>query len=329
MIINNTYGFSIKILFGKLVFCTRSQRADNNKLMTNVDLQVFFARKKKFLEKIQNYIDQEYIKEENKFKNRDYLEVLYGNGQNCSNKQLRSLDSIFTNNDEHIDLYNEIRKFIDNKEIYSKMNYPYKMSILLHGVPGCGKSSSILAVASKLNRDIEYVNLATTNVSQLMDRININTNGKIFVFEDIDALNSNSFAERDASKSEDGKSAVPPTNQPCVINNGSDGIKVFTLSLSDLLNITDGLLSSDGAICIFTTNHIEKLDAALLRAGRMNKIIKFEYLNSDTANRMIEYHLGHKIDNLKDEIKPAELQEDILNILLRRCNEDILRKYQK
>lgn len=99
--------------------------------------------------------------------------------------------------------------------------------------------------------------------------------------------------------------------------------------MSDLLNITDGLLSSDGSICIFTTNHIEKLDSALLRAGRMNKVIEFTYLNGETASRMIQKYLGFKMNNLKDNIKPAELQEDLLSILLKKKDSSILDKYRK
>ena len=161
-----------------------------------------------------------------------------------------------------------------------------------------------------------------------MDKLNSSTNDKIFVFEDIDALNSNAFKER--APEDDSNEDIPEApNQTCIINNSSDGIKVFSLSLSDLLNITDGLLSSDGSICIFTTNHIEKLDSALLRAGRMNKVIEFTYLNGETASRMIQKYLGFKMNNLKDNIKPAELQEDLLSILLKKKDSRILDKYRK
>lgn len=103
-------------------------------------------------------------------------------------------------------------------------------------------------------------------------------------------------------------------------------------SLSDLLNVTDGLLASDGSICLFTTNHVEKLDPALLRAGRMNKCVKFTALNQQTAAKMIKTNLDWDInpEELKSRIKPAELQEMILHIALRKATrEDLVKKFCK
>ena len=50
----------------------------------------------------------------------------------------------------------------------------------------------------------------------------------------------------------------------------------------------------------------------------MNKIVEFDYMNGNAANRMIEAYLGKeaRLENPKDGIKPAELQEEILNIKL-------------
>jgi chaperone BCS1 len=38
-------------------------------------------------------------------------------------------------------------------------------------------------------------------------------------------------------------------------------------TLSDLLEILDGMIESDGRMIVFTTNHPENLDPALLRPG--------------------------------------------------------------
>lgn len=101
----------------------------------------------------------------------------------------------------------------------------------------------------------------------MIDFIGTDTESKIFVFEDIDALSVKISSNREDGNDDKFEFDSLIKDTP-------------TISLSDLLNIMDGLLSSDGAICIFTTNHIDKLDSALLRAGRMNKIVEFKYLNS-------------------------------------------------
>lgn len=133
------------------------------------------------------------------------------------------------------------------------------------------------------------------------------------MFEDIDAVSTKSTASR-SKKDKPMKDML------------GDDLLLKSLSLSDLLNITDGLLASDGTICLFTTNHIEKLDPAFLRAGRMNKTVEYKYMSASTANKMIEAYLGKKISNLKDDIRPAELQEMILNIMVGKKTEKDLKE---
>jgi len=48
------------------------------------------------------------------------------------------------------------------------------------------------------------------------------------------------------------------------------------LTLSHILNIIDGILETPGRILIITTNHPEKLDAALIRPGRVDMTVKFD-----------------------------------------------------
>jgi chaperone BCS1 len=52
------------------------------------------------------------------------------------------------------------------------------------------------------------------------------------------------------------------------------------LSLSALLNILDGVASQEGRVLIMTTNHLEKLDEALIRPGRVDMTIKFDLANT-------------------------------------------------
>lgn len=47
------------------------------------------------------------------------------------------------------------------------------------------------------------------------------------------------------------------------------------LTFSGFLNILDGLASVEGVIIRLTTNHIERLDPTLLRAGRVDRRFKF------------------------------------------------------
>ena len=143
----------------------------------------------------------------------------------------------------------------------------------------------------------------------------------ILVFEDIDALTTAIGENRNEEDGgEKGKDLIGEFR--------SLSSSLLGISLSDLLNITDGLLASDGTICLFTTNHIERLDPAFLRSGRMNKVIEFSKLNRATAARMLKGTLGWDVspDTLKDNINPADLQAAILNVALGRDNGEKLRR---
>lgn len=302
------YGFSIRIIFGKIVFVRR--RIDNaQKITVTTVLRVFFASKEKFMRKMQEAIEAFLLSEIEEDTTRDYICVYNGetpHGRKCK----RAMDSIFTNHNEHYELLSSIESFIKNEEKYRRLSYPYTYSALLYGEPGCGKSSSILAVASALNKDISYINLGKITLQELITRLNT-CHSNIIVFEDIDALTT---AVGDKREEGEEKGKEDPSRSIRSLCSSLLGV-----SLSDLLNITDGLLASDGTICLFTTNHIERLDPAFLRSGRMNKLVEFTKLNRDTAAKMVKANLGHDLPPSSfraKEINPADLQAEILEIFL-------------
>ncbi|KAI4847543.1 P-loop containing nucleoside triphosphate hydrolase protein [Aureobasidium sp. EXF-8845] len=55
----------------------------------------------------------------------------------------------------------------------------------------------------------------------------------------------------------------------------TDNEPTSKISLSGLLNVIDGVATHEGRILIMTTNHPEKLDPALIRAGRVDMQISF------------------------------------------------------
>lgn len=95
-------------------------------------------------------------------------------------------------------------------------------------------------------------------------------------------------------------------------------------SLSGLLNFIDGLWSccGDERIIIFTTNHKERLDQALLRPGRMDVHIHMSYLTVDgfrtLAANYLNIHDHHwRFKEINELIKckkvtPAEVAEELM-----------------
>ncbi|KDP25705.1 hypothetical protein JCGZ_24006 [Jatropha curcas] len=97
------------------------------------------------------------------------------------------------------------------------------------------------------------------------------------------------------------------------------------LTLSGILNFIDGLWSScgDERIIVFTTNHKERLDPALLRPGRMDVHINMSYCSSKGFSLLASNYLGihskhhllyGEIEGLIDNtnVTPAEVAEELM-----------------
>lgn len=64
------------------------------------------------------------------------------------------------------------------------------------------------------------------------------------------------------------------------------GKKKSTVSFSALLNAIDGVGASEGRLLIITTNHIDRLDRALVRPGRVDHRFKFGDATADQARQL-------------------------------------------
>jgi len=62
--------------------------------------------------------------------------------------------------------------------------------------------------------------------------------------------------------------------------------KTTPLTFSGLLNGLDGVANPDGQIFVLTTNYIDRLDTALIRAGRVDVKIEFPVATPEQIERM-------------------------------------------
>jgi ATP-dependent 26S proteasome regulatory subunit len=64
------------------------------------------------------------------------------------------------------------------------------------------------------------------------------------------------------------------------------------INLAFLLNLLDGVLETPGRILIITSNYPEKLDKALVRPGRIDVRIKFDYATVNMIKDMMKHFYG-------------------------------------
>ena len=299
--IREGFGISWYIIFGKLVCVYKELDTSKNMLVLRIHMRVFFANKEKFMKQLRESLNSATEIYENK------ISILYD--WNSRKREKRPLVSVYTNNNISTMLKNDIQSFIDSKKMYMVNNILYKRNYLLYGKPGTGKSSLIFALASEFNYKIKIIDLISVRrISDILQQIS--DQEKIFyVFEDIDAL-STTLMEREDKPESNKISEKKESPRELVADSHSEG-----LDLSDILNVMDGLYTPEGAICFFTTNHIEKLDKAFLRDGRMDCKVEINDLDNKTANQMIKDKLGYEGLFTKESINPATLQEMIIQVI--------------
>lgn len=208
----------------------------------------------------------------------------------------------------------DLRDFADGHAFYARTGRAWKRGYLLYGPPGTGKSSMIAAMANYLGYDIYDLELTEVQTNLDLRKLLMKTSSKsIIVIEDIDC--SINLTNRNEHITGD----VAADNE----TNGNNN----SITLSGLLNFTDGLWSCCGSerIFVFTTNHIEKLDPALLRSGRMDMHVFLSYCSFASLKILLKNYLGctedyvdsdilRRLEEVTDaaEMTPADISEVLI-----------------
>uniref|UniRef100_A0ACD5XMS3 Uncharacterized protein n=1 Tax=Avena sativa TaxID=4498 RepID=A0ACD5XMS3_AVESA len=220
-------------------------------------------------------------------------------------------------------IVDDLKAFQEGKEYYAKVGKAWKRGYLLYGPPGTGKSTMIAAMANFLDYDVYDLELTAVKNNTELRKLFIETTGKsIIVIEDIDCsidLTGKRLKAKKASANkesgEDDKPKLPGDLEK------DEAPKV---TLSGLLNFIDGLWSSCGGerIIMFTTNHKEKLDPALIRRGRMDKHIEMSYcsfggfkvLAKNYLDIVVEHDMFSEIRQLLEDtnMSPADVAENLM-----------------
>lgn len=187
---------------------------------------------------------------------------------------------------------------------YAIKGYPQKLGVMLYGPPGTGKTSVIKALANKTGRSIANINLSSMRTNAdlkraIFERQYYNEQGQnmqlgffdiIFVLEDLDA---------------DSSVVRSRTLKPKAKKRKKKEVAVFdALNLTGLLNVLDGIVDTPGRMIVITTNHPEMLDPALIRPGRIDKILELGYMSAEDIILMIQHYFEAKLSTEEaDEIQ--------------------------
>ncbi|KAL1531783.1 AAA-ATPase-like protein [Salvia divinorum] len=219
------------------------------------------------------------------------------------------------------EIMDDLLTFIKSKDYYARIGKAWKRGYLLYGPPGTGKSTMIAAMANLLGYDVYDLELTSVKDNTELRKLLTNTTAKsIIVIEDIDcSLDLTGKREKKEEKPAEKNPGKVEKKSPSKEKDES-GSKV---TLSGLLNLIDGLWSACAGerIIVFTTNHVDKLDPALTRRGRMDKHIELSYCKYEgfkvLAKNYLELEVHPLFQSIEEliqeiEISPADVAENLM-----------------
>jgi hypothetical protein len=239
----------------------------------------------------------------------------------------RTFDNVFFEQKEAVQ--NHVDFFLNRKDWYDKKGIPYTLGFMFHGDPGCGKTSTIKAVANISRRHILNIQLSQIKSKDQLrhlffnDEIHVHDGFKtekflipvherLYVIEDIDAM-GDAVLRREWKKPTAEK---PKKKDPmdAWMENHTEEEESEPIDLSFLLNLLDGTLEASGRIIAISSNHPERIDRALIRPGRIDMIVNFKKCNIDILKSMVTSFYDQVFDDwtepeLEYKWSPAEVNQ--------------------
>jgi len=211
-----------------------------------------------------------------------YSNNMWGDWNFIQKLQNKTLSSVILPEGQVESVIKDMQEFIDAKDWYFKRAIPYSRGYLFYGEPGNGKTSLIIALAEHLKKPLYSLDLSTLEGdNELKQAFRYMPSDCIVSLEDIDKA----FRVRE--------------NQ-----------EVKGITFSCLLNCLDGVFQKTGVIIVMTTNHIESLDPALIRDGRVDFRLEIfnPYKKEVEKYLSVFYETPVTLDSYDQNYSMAELQ---------------------
>ncbi|UNI19228.1 Complex III assembly protein translocase and chaperone [Purpureocillium takamizusanense] len=185
-------------------------------------------------------------------------------------RKKRPLGSVVLDEGVKESIVTDVKDFLSRQQWYVDRGIPYRRGYLLFGPPGSGKSSFIQALAGELDFGVAMVNLSEMGMTddKLAYLLTKLPKRSLLLLEDADAAFVNR-RQRDA-----------------------DGYSGASVTFSGLLNALDGLAAGEERIAFLTTNHIDRLDPALIRPGRVDMMLRLGEATKYQAAQMWDRFYG-------------------------------------
>ena len=191
----------------------------------------------------------------------------------------RPIETLYLKEGEKEKLVSMVEEFFheETRDIYLSFGMPYKHIIMLYGVPGSGKTSTITAIASHFDCDIYTIpitkELTDYGLIDAFSYINDKEDKKrIIVLEDIDCMFDGERKEGDDNN---------------------------MITLQALLNCLDGHTCVEGTLLFMTANNPEKMDYAMIRSCRIDYKLELGYSDKYQTKAIFDTFLPKQSEHFK------------------------------
>lgn len=200
-----------------------------------------------------------------------------------------SWEDVILDKDMKESLSADVQGFFDNRAVYEGLGVPWKRGVILHGVPGNGKTISIKALISALYARPDpiptlYVKtLVAKGVPEQLSISRIFEHARKYVFPPPPSSTSNVNYII----------LMEYRHAPCLLVFEDLDSLIDDDTRSYFLNEVDGLASNNGILMIGSTNHLEKLDPAISkRPSRFDRKYHFKLPEEKERVAYCEYWRG-------------------------------------
>ena len=182
-----------------------------------------------------------------------------------------------------------VQRFLANRDWYTARSLPWHMGIGLWGPPGTGKTTMLLALASKHGLPVHVFSCKYSRPNDVRCAANRGKPG-LYVFEDVDLMLG---LKVDEEVDEDDRLGI---------------------GVQELMQLMDGIATPEGAIFVLTSNNKEALPPALLRPGRIDQSIQVGLFGPDEVRRFVSHWYGQDCGPVAlDGVVPSALRNACLS----------------